>query len=521
MQVQTERARADGGKMPTHLTPRQNRLLSRRSTRELEVHMHAMVIPKRVYTAKFTIKFSRVTLLALAITGHMSGLVSASSHGFAWTASGSCYMGTYLNSANRCMVCPTGTWSGGNDVTTCVQCPDGMNTSGTGSFASYNCLCPTGKFNVNDTCVVCPIGTYNPWMGQYMCDNCTAGKTTMYNGTADSNLCLPNCAAGQTISGTSCIPCAQNTYKSETGLASCTDCPDFSSSPTGTTAVSNCVCHAGYARDNNICTACEVGKYKMVAGNTLCTSCPSGKSTLSEATDHSNQCYQKCSPGLFWSVDRCFVCPANTYKYGTNLQECEDCPSLTSSPPQSYRASECVCNAGYYGSAGSCTDCPVGTYKFEAGLANSCINCVAGKTTVGQRSTSRDDCVENCLPGTTFSAGSCIPCAQNTDKQETGLVACTPCPDNTGSVAGSVACSCGTGYYWQGPYWSDGGWRGYPGECKLCPLNTYKDYAGQATACDACSTGHITASTGSSQCVENFYPVQHPVQKIHTKVKLV
>ena len=51
------------------------------------------------------------------------------------------------------------------------------------------------------------------------------------------------------------------------GASECTSCPDYSDSPAGSSAATDCICNAGYTGSNGgTCTACTAGKYKPAAG---------------------------------------------------------------------------------------------------------------------------------------------------------------------------------------------------------------------------------------------------------------
>jgi hypothetical protein len=55
------------------------------------------------------------------------------------------------------------------------------------------------------------------------------------------------------------------------GTSQCTSCLDYSDSPAGSSAATDCRCNGGYTGSNGgTCTACVAGKYKPVGGMFLC-----------------------------------------------------------------------------------------------------------------------------------------------------------------------------------------------------------------------------------------------------------
>ena len=51
------------------------------------------------------------------------------------------------------------------------------------------------------------------------------------------------------------------------GASECTSCPDYSDSPAGSSAATDCLCNAGYSGFNGgACTACVAGQYKPDIG---------------------------------------------------------------------------------------------------------------------------------------------------------------------------------------------------------------------------------------------------------------
>ena len=76
-----------------------------------------------------------------------------------------------------------------------------------------------------------------------------------------------SCLAGtakDTVGNNACAACPADSYNDGSYNTQCNTCPTGSSSPKGSTAVTDCTCNAGYTRDDGgSCIACVSGKYKI------------------------------------------------------------------------------------------------------------------------------------------------------------------------------------------------------------------------------------------------------------------
>ena len=80
-------------------------------------------------------------------------------------------------------------------------------------------------------------------------------------------------------------------FSGVTGSTSCQSCPDSSTSPSESTASTDCSCEAGYTGQNGgECAKCPSGTYKAVDGSGDCTSCGVGKNSPQASTSE-----QDCS----------------------------------------------------------------------------------------------------------------------------------------------------------------------------------------------------------------------------------
>ena len=71
--------------------------------------------------------------------------------------------------------------------------------------------------------------------------------------------------------------CPPASYES---TGSCVPCPAFRWSPAGSTSSSACVCEAGAGRVGSTCAPCAVNSYKPSASNATCLACPAGTNTV-------------------------------------------------------------------------------------------------------------------------------------------------------------------------------------------------------------------------------------------------
>jgi hypothetical protein len=263
------------------------------------------------------------------------------------------YVSLHKQSGGPMVVYELEVYKGGD----CTQCVAGKFKEASGSAACDDCAAGkyssvTGRTTVCDNCLA---GTYSTLTGQSSsatCQNCLAGTYSTLTGQSSSATCQ-NCLAGtySTLTGQSssatCQNCLAGTYSTLTGQsssASCQNCPALSTSPAGSTALTQCTCNSGYVADTSTtpftckvilcaagstgpagsCTQCVPGKYKAASGSAPCDDCVPGKYSTST---------------------------------GATLEAaCLVCPSDTNSPSGSATLSNCSCNTGYFGpNGGPCT----------------------------------------------------------------------------------------------------------------------------------------------------------------------
>ena len=344
--------------------------------------------------------------------------------------------------------------------------------------------------------------------------------------------------------------------------------PEFSSSPEGSTSITDCQCESGYTGvpSNAMCNACTLGTYKTDSGSAKCVECTANATTLAVASTYASDC--SCSVGfssshacrlLFTEECRCTECPANYY--GTH-NYCVACPENTESQPASKEAGMCKCLPGYY-KVGTqpytdvpiCSACAAGMYWIEeqcvacpefsstaapAALSVAECACVAGyfmqeekckqcpadsfQSTLGGACTvcplnaisaPGSDSQTDCFCKACFSGADCVqcsPCKEAQYKDTDGSGECFVCPHNTTSSIGSTKktdCVCLSGLV--GP-------QGGPctpcpqstyeldGKCVKCPLNTVAPQGSVGIEACKCRLGFIGPPQGPcTQCPHGFY----------------
>lgn len=226
-----------------------------------------------------------------------------------------CAQGTYLDTtgSSACTECPQGTYSttvSATDISYCLPCSSGKYQQGTGGSAPDDCqACEAGTFSlqlgatVSSTCISCPIGTYANESGTTTCQSCPPGHLGVSLGLTACEVCVAgkfqaaegrstcdNCAAGKYSAATAstvCTACVAGKYQAGTGGDDCEPCPGSeegkTSSPQGSTDVSECACSPGYSPyvngvrisldDPDPCRACSPGTYKALVGAAACQTC--------------------------------------------------------------------------------------------------------------------------------------------------------------------------------------------------------------------------------------------------------
>ena len=465
-----------------------------------------------------------------------------------------CQPGTFSLGSTECSDCPTGTWSSAGDEfcsicavdyyglhangrghAACTPCVSGAH-SPKGSVAASSCICVGDAIMTDGACnaklvnlPVAPIETVadSDVVSEQDTAVLPAEPTTTTEATITQSTPLtiiasttqvpqdiPECKAGffsssdsigcqhcpegswSTPGSLACLLCAANWYGQSTETKGCLKCPDHSTSPVESSALSDCHCEAGYKLSESTCEACSPGEFSG-AGALTCNACPGASwskvasSSCSicranyygeDAMPHNNQCFA-CfkgaeSPAGSTNREMC-KCPLSSILHEGECLKCEhggkvnegECKCLDG---QSWNATtaQCRCPKGHKINDGRCVQCPEGTFSpagshiclkctaptwSEAG-SETCSICAAGYygATVGNAkdcqkcfkdATSRpgslsiDDC--KCNAGLFLHKHQCIKCeSHQTLDEQTGLCRCEP--GYITSVNGCEKCPAGT-----------------------------------------------------------------------------
>ncbi len=276
----------------------------------------------------------------------------------------------------------------------CYKCTDEANrlnecqAEDKGIWDSVDCKCdwcPTGARVVSGTCT-CP--SDKPKLNANVCVSCADfgdGSTPVWNGH-------------------DCESCPADRPK--WNGSSCVACPDFGDGSTPVWNGHDCEpCPAGTFQVSNTCVPCQAGSYQPNVASKECISCPGNTTTDYEGATSVNECQcaninEPCGGGTFNETTCECKCPSKK-KLIDGQCKCEitkqDCK-----PGYYYVESECSCKQcpiGTYsaGATESCTPCPIGYYQDSTGQSQ-CIECLYGKITAGEKSTS----LEQCICGSSF-----------------------------------------------------------------------------------------------------------------------
>ena len=355
-----------------------------------------------------------------------------------------------------CQACPAGKYQGNTGSAQCTSCPGGkyvLSPAQTSEASCQECNVNTYSAEGSDSCVVCPSGKLSARGSSSLNDcksscpagmqgepgSCTPCAPNTYN-DEENGQCRPCPSLSQSSEGSSgcscnagyelrdgvckaspagshkssagngpCEKCDAGTYSGAEGAISssdCTTCPEHSSSPAGSTDISQCACNGSYEKqessDSFTCVedksiACELQcpdhHYTKLCKCTQCKSCRPGSQPLGCGGDHEGTCA---------------LCPADTFKEQDGPSSCTPCEE------------------GFESRPGSSYCCPIGTTD------------------------SSGTCMKNACPkGTYGRGGMCVECEAGTYRQDEFSNVCAACHANMQSPAGSKAaadCTCKSGY---------------------------------------------------------------------------
>ena len=295
-----------------------------------------------------------------------------------------------------------------------------VNTAG-----SFLCKCAAGYAEPNGwggapgvSCSACASGKYKEQVGPGLCQDCPANSDAAPGAVALANCtCNAGHAGSPTSYGAGCTACPPGEYKElqgnspcyqcpvakyspVSGSAGCRPCPSNSSSHSGSTRLSACVCLPGHTGgDGGECIACPAGSAKAANGSRPCEVCGAGKYAERAASTGCSRCpdgavgpmsstsRHECTCGAGFTRDAtsldalvCAPCEAGKFKPTNGTAACDDCrPGTYSDMSQ----------------AMECTLCPAGSYNSNAGSSSpgDCLPCSAeGNVLSFPGSATKDDC---------------------------------------------------------------------------------------------------------------------------------
>lgn len=423
-----------------------------------------------------------------------------------------CQVGFYYD-ANKCHECANGFYKDTVSNDECVACVSGFFTTSTASTTPEDCLeCAENRYiSAEAVCEACPANSESPaasdnvndckcvpgftGYGRIGCTACQPGKFKATVGSASCTECGDGSVFNSSHTGLlaseskACMECAPNTYKQT--LTYCENCPANSQSPSGSTAINDCLCNAGYTGTISTvdsCLACDVGTYKSSVGSSACTQCPAGKfgslpaqlfessctacpanttqDTSVDAELSSCICKQGytgpdggpcvlCEPGSFkdaYGSAACAVCPENTFypsKYNAPFVQnlCLTCNENMQSVAGSFGNDKCLCGPGHYRTGMTCQLCAAGSY---CPTSDAIFTCPAHmNSAVGSISVQNCSCVAGYFQ-TIQGVTPCIPCP--VDSFCTSPVENQACPPDSSTQGKTMqqsisGCKCNAGFY--------------------------------------------------------------------------
>jgi len=376
-------------------------------------------------------------------------------------------------------VCPAGSF-----------CPKGLTAPPTD-------ICPTGHYCPAGSTFAtpCPPGTFQKYSNQSNCTICPDGYYCVEQSTNFTGPCSPGFYCPKGSDGSRAKPCPAGTYNNFTGRwmeSQCTDCPEKSYCPEGTTFP--VLCPAGSFCPNNTGwpVPCPKGTYSNATGLSNaanCTLCDGGRFCdtlgLKEVSG-------LCSPGHFCTKGAKQANPADSGVTGG------------------------ICPKGHYCTAGLevAIPCPPGTYNNKNGskTLTACLPCPPGYYCGNYGQTKFETCCEqgwfctggahharqhHCPPGS--YCGTCAedptPCPLGYYNPHNNRSSCLPC--EAGSYCPEMNMSSLTGFECPaGSYCAEGVKIN-----ELCPAGTYSNVTSRnsSAACTPCPPGYYCETNGLKQ----------------------
>jgi hypothetical protein len=253
----------------------------------------------------------------------------------------SCQVGQYINGNSECTSCPAGYFSITANSSSCDSCPSGTFAESTNS--SYCSVCAAGKYSpAGSTACGCEAGMYT---NSSTCVDCLAGYYSSYLASTECFQCTPG-RFSKASKSSECAFCDPGTFTSSHTATVCTSCPESSTSPLGSSSISDCSCNEGY--------------YSRVNESGFgCVKCP-GATGLKCKDKWAN-----VTQGYYWKPGKsdtfqCIPSDACQESNGVNGTICAEFYTGDN-------CGECVAAIAYRSSS-ACLRCPTGITQYFTGL---------------------------------------------------------------------------------------------------------------------------------------------------------
>eukprot|EP00833_Pecoramyces_ruminatium_P004436 jgi/Orpsp1_1/1178468/evm.model.c7180000065435.1 len=421
-----------------------------------------------VDSSGITLKFKSYSLKVVnngkgSLPTSTSGSVSykefsgATSSGVArFSASLSCYDGSYKDDKCRCQACPVNC-SLCKDANTCTSCKDNLSST----LENGQCKCNPGYFaDENGLCTKCKDG----------CKTC------------DINGCLTCAKENTELDGKGGCKCKKGFFADEKGV--CTKCKDdcetcdingcltCAKENTELDGKGGCKCKKGFfADEKGVCTKCKDGCETCDING--CLTCAGENTEL----DGKGGC--KCKKGFF--ADEKGVC--TKCKDGCETCDINGCLTCAGENTELDGEGGCKCKKGFFANEkGVCTKCKDGCETCDI---NGCLTCAGENTEL--------DGEGGCKCKKGFFADEKGVCTKCMDGCETcDINGCLTCSGENTELDGEGGCKCKKGFFAD----EKGVCTKCMDGCETCDINGCLTCAKENTELDG---------KGGCKCKKGFY----------------
>ena len=424
-----------------------------------------------------------------------------------------------LVSLHPCSICPAGTFSTKNGMSTCHMCQAGTYSSAVGATTNSVCsFCSPGSYSSvsgmtgSSGCTVCSKGTYSQTFGAStaaVCQHCQIGKYSTEKGAVTSDACLT--CTNQCIAPGQYSTCGNGT------AGNCSRCQNVQLAGTSFFLVTGITRYASLCQVKNT----SKGFYRngtnpiapmQIFYMTFKSVSPDFGSLCMFQGNKNSQPYYLCNmldftPFFVWwqgtqwmgsavlgDLNKAVIGPGvdgggGTYLFG------EDQPVITlySDLLDNSVAWEIPCSSGAYASSDGSTACILASagYYVSSSGSSSQTPCAANLFSYVGASA----CTTSC-PAGTYKAASGSQCLPTTPGSYSIAGVSIPCPRGTfSSMVRTTSCTnCIAGTY------SSGTGMDFSVGCTLCTQGSYTASAALSD-CTVCGSGRYNTAAGSTLCL--------------------